>query len=531
MVFGGVRGFVVKSPSPRLSIVVAEAPLPLGEYVELRYGSGGERVALAVVSNSSYEQAVPQSALSYLSPRVGGVESLKVSFTSLYVIAEISGGRVGIPTYPIPPDTPVTLASPETLSAVYGGLEEDVRLGVLACRGPRVEVRVNPDKLAKHLLIAGATGSGKSNTVAVLADRLSTIGAPVVIFDVHGEYNIVPEDGDTSRVKIIKALINPLRMPPRALASIIIPEPQARRQRRILRRAIEKVLKKVRDKAEKEGASEITALAMLVNEEKEKRPKPKGVRSVEDENMGGIVKGLMEMLMEEVQNIKSPSPREDPDIVAVKSKVLEKVEEFFEVTPVDIGVEQVTRYIEPGRILVVDASNLDDEQRRWMLKVMADEILAKLKGGFLESVVLVVEEAPLFIGAGMSHPVKQSLQRFAREARKFGGSLIVVSQRPRSLDINVVSQLQNFVFLRMVQEEDIRAVMNIADNLDENLAKTIPSLPDGRAIVMGEWLGKFPAVVDIDLHKGKKVGATPPLKEIWRELKERKRKPTFNLEI
>jgi DNA helicase HerA-like ATPase len=106
-----------------------------------------------------------------------------------------------------------------------------------------------------------------------------------------------------------------------------------------------------------------------------------------------------------------------------------------------------------------------------------------------------------------------------------------VSQRPRSLDVNVVSQLQNFVFLRMVQEEDIRAVMNIADNLDENLAKAIPSLPDGRAIVMGEWLGRFPAIVDIDLHKGKRIGATPPLTDIWARGRAQTQKQQFSLEL
>ncbi|MFN4046711.1 MAG: ATP-binding protein, partial [Acidilobaceae archaeon] len=160
------------------------------------------------------------------------------------------------------------------------------------------------------------------------------------------------------------------------------------------------------------------------------------------------------------------------------------------------------------------ASVLDDEQKRWILKVMVDELLVKLKEE-RTPIALVVEEAPLFLSVELKHPVKTALQKFAREGRKFGGCLIVVSQRPRSLDINVVSQLQNFAFLRMVQEEDVKAVMNIADSLDQNLANIIPTLPDGRAIIMGEWAGRFPALVDIDLHRGKRVGATPPLTEIW----------------
>jgi DNA helicase HerA-like ATPase len=530
--FSGVYGYVVRSSSSRVSLVASDAPLPLGEYVELHYRvhsrvsglpgeqGGGERVALAVVSNASYEHAVPQSVMSYLGPRAGGVESLKLSHTTLYVVAELSGGRAEPPRYPIPPDTPVRPASGDTLSRVYGGFTGGVRLGLLAPRSLGVEVRVNSDKLAKHLLIAGATGSGKSNTVAILADRLSAVGAPVVVFDVHGEYSLEPEDGDLSRVQIVEARINPLRMHPRILAAIIIPEPQARRQRRLLAKAMEGILRELRELSAKKGLSLVTALQELV--ERRVRNVLAEEEAVDQELL--LVRDLRELFVAEARKVGGQEER-------VVDRVVEKVEEFFEVTPLTVTGELPTTHISPGRMLVVDASMLGDEQKRWVLKIMVDEILEKLKTGPLESTVLVVEEAPLFIGVDVGHPVKQSLQRFSREGRKFGGCLIVVSQRPRSLDVNVVSQLQNFVFLRMVQEEDIKAVMNIADNLDENLAKTIPSLPDGRAIVMGEWLGRFPAIVDIDLHKGKRIGATPPLTDIWARGRAQTQKPQFSLEL
>jgi len=155
------------------------------------------------------------------------------------------------------------------------------------------------------------------------------------------------------------------------------------------------------------------------------------------------------------------------------------------------------------------------------LKLYVDELLSYLKEGYGAPgpripTVFIVEEAPLFLPALSSTPAKESLQRFAREGRKFGGVLGVVSQRPRSLDPNVASQLQNFVFLKLVQEEDRRAVMNIADALEDTLAEILPSLPKGRAIVMGEWVGRFPVVVDIDMHLGKRRGATPDLYGIWR---------------
>lgn len=559
---GGVRGYVVRSPSPRVSIVASEAPLPLGEYVELHYrvrgGGSGERVALAVVSNATFEPAVPQSVVSYLGPRAGGVESLKLSYTTLYVVAELVDGRAEPPRYPIPPDTPVLAVARETLASVYGGLSGGVRLGLLAPRSLGVEVRVNPDKLAKHLLVAGATGSGKSNTVAILADRLSAMGAPVVVFDVHGEYNMEPEGGDTGRVRVVEARINPLRMHPRILSAIVIPEPQARRQRRLLAWIMKAVLNEVRRRASREGVSEATALHRLLSdwrkgrspegeprlltlkpslaakEKVEERREEKRKAEAEEAKEAGdaqLTRDLGELLVAEAE--EHARRADDSQDRKVAERVAEKLEEFFEVTPLTVEGELPTALVEPGRILVVDASSLSDEQKRWVLKIVVDDILARLKAGRLKPTVLVVEEAPLFIGADVVHPVKESLQRFAREGRKFGGCLVAVSQRPRSLDVNVVSQLQNFVFLRMVQQEDIRTVMDIADSLDESLASAIPSLPDGRAIVMGEWLGRFPAVVDIDLHRGKRVGATPPLTEIWAgsRAREEGERPQFSLEL
>ncbi len=511
-----VLGYVFESPNPRVSSVFSEAPLPLGEYVSMKFKDprgGGFITALAIVSNSGYRLAVPTSFLRYIGREgSGGVEPPKLSPIALYVIAEVlEGGFPEPPRYPVPPDTPVEPASAGLLESVYG-LGGVVRIGGLAPRKLGVEVRVNPDKLAKHLFIAGATGSGKSNLVAILADRLSAIGAPVLIFDVHGEYNIMPEDGDTSKVILVQAKINPLKMSPRVISTIIIPEPAARRQRRQLAVAIKTLNSNIIGVVRKEKTSPDRVIEMMASQHE--------IEIEEAEDLGReelLAEYYKELLIKTVKiNAHTSDEKKRADTI------IDKVEEFFERTPVTITGEQPTKHVRPGTITVVDVSALDDEQKRWILKVIVDELLVKLKEGETP-IVLVVEEAPLFLGIELGHPVKTTLQKFAREGRKFGGCLIIVSQRPRSLDINVVSQLQNFAFLRMVQEEDVKAVMNIADNLDQSLANIIPTLPDGRAIIMGEWAGRFPALVDIDLHKGKKVGATPPLTKIWSEMREKEK--------
>lgn len=523
-------GYVVRSLSHRSAVAISRHPLPVGEYVSARFKASdpirGERdiTVLAIVSQVSHLPIVPESILRLVGPEPKPKTPV-LSYTEslLYVIAQIDSaiGYAEPPKYPIPPETPLEPAGAELLARVYGGITGVVRLGLLAPRELGVEVKIDPNRLAKHLFIAGATGSGKSNTVAILIDRLSKLGAPIIVFDVHGEYNMIPEDGDASRVVRVEARINPTRFPARMMASIIIPEPQASRQRRALVVALRRLNEKIASVKSKERVSTEEAILRLY------APKAKHQKGEDEDEMESqlppSVTIYKNLLVNEVKTVHGIDEKK-------KEAVIDKIEEFFETTPISLTDEVITARVRRGLILVVDASELTDEQKRWVLKTIADSVLEKLKDARgSESIVLVIEEAPLFLDRELSHPVKYSLQRLAREGRKFGACLIVVSQRPRSLDINVVSQLQNFVFLRMVQSEDIKTVMGIADSLDESLASIIPSLPDGRAIVMGEWLGRFPALVDIDLHRGKRAGATPRILDIWAGIGESKT-PAFPAE-
>jgi hypothetical protein len=91
--------------------------------------------------------------------------------------------------------------------------------------------------------------------------------------------------------------------------------------------------------------------------------------------------------------------------------------------------------------------------------------------------------------------------------------------------MDVVSQVQNFVLLKLVQKTDRMFITEVSDILSEEYINMLPSLSPGQAVILGEWIGKYPALVNIDLHKGKRVGATPNIVAEWRKrLEERKAK-------
>jgi DNA helicase HerA-like ATPase len=95
--------------------------------------------------------------------------------------------------------------------------------------------------------------------------------------------------------------------------------------------------------------------------------------------------------------------------------------------------------------------------------------------------------------------------------------LVIVSQRPRALDSDVVSQIQNFILLKLVQKSDRVFVTEVSDILSEEYVNMLPALSPGQAVLLGEWIGKYPALVKVDLHAGKRVGATPDIVSLWRK--------------
>jgi DNA helicase HerA-like ATPase len=57
-------------------------------------------------------------------------------------------------------------------------------------------VRIPLKTLNRHGLIAGATGTGKTKTIQVLSEQLSSLGIPVLMMDIKGDFSGVAKPGD-----------------------------------------------------------------------------------------------------------------------------------------------------------------------------------------------------------------------------------------------------------------------------------------------------------------------------------------------
>lgn len=508
-------GLVGEESTPTSITIKAQHPILPGTYIYIKFrardpsrGLEEEREVVGIVGSTAYKSILPIMVVPERM-RFEGLASdyKKEGHMRAFIVADITGGRAQFPKYPPPPEVPVYPAGPEHLKPIYSFAEDSgVEVGSLV-GFEDMRVKVDANALPKHVLVAGTTGSGKSNFVAVLADRVARMGGSVVIFDVHGEYaNFRTEFPGSVAVVKYDASINPLKVPRRLLASLIITEPAATKQRRILINA----LRALNDDIEKRVITEKKTPAEVVKELYDRYTKGEAGRE-EVFNTADMYRELLKKYAE-----RHRGEADEKKVGDVK----DKIDFFFENNRIDIESPNISELTGYGKIVVVDASTLGDEERDFMLKVIAEDLLIALKEKEerrIPPTMLVVEEAHLFLRTGAQTWSKPALQRFAREGRKFGGMLVIVSQRPRALDVDVASQVQNFAFFRLVQKNDRDVVMELTDVLSEEQLDILPSLPPGQGIFIGEWVHWYPAYIKVDLHRGKMKGATPNVVEAWRK--------------
>lgn len=112
-------------------------------------------------------------------------------------------------------------------------------------------------------------------------------------------------------------------------------------------------------------------------------------------------------------------------------------------------------------------------------------------------VLIVLEEAHRYLGESAAVMARTSANRIAREGRKYGVGLMLVTQRPSELPDTALAQSGTVIALRLSNAADqakIRAAL--PDNV-QGLAAVLPSLRTGEAVVTGEALA-LPARTLID---------------------------------
>lgn len=106
-----------------------------------------------------------------------------------------------------------------------------------------------------------------------------------------------------------------------------------------------------------------------------------------------------------------------------------------------------------------------------------------------DPILLMCEEAHRYVPnrGDVQYAVAQdSVRRIAREVRKYGLGLMLVSQRPADVEGSVISQCNSWIVLRLSNSQDQQHVSRFLPDSLSNMTSAPPSLPRQEALFVGE---------------------------------------------
>lgn len=459
----------------------------------------------------------------------------------------------GVSSYP-GLDDPVHFVTPGHLRCVFPQEGPNhLRIGGLSA-SEDLAVCLDARKLVmRHVAVVGSTGSGKTSAVATILQNIVNGGwsnANVVVIDPHGEYAKALE-GHAAVRSVLGQEDAKLRMPFWALPALDVLRIFAGSVggSTFSNRFIELVAQ-----SKKDFASQATWLALDQNSITSDTPIPFDIRQVwyqlDFENREtrtnkndpttacvtdvGDATALRSATFQPY-NPASQAPHKSPlyDTYGLmpalfRLGLLDPRLSCFLVPPGELtGVDPLVAVVQEwlGRdrsISVLDFSGVPPIAADLAVGVILNllfEIALRSEHagpgiGRPCPVLVVLEEAHRYLGESASSMSKMAANRIAREGRKYGMGLMLVTQRPTELPDTALSQCGTLIALRLTNSTDQGAVKaTLPDNV-AGLAAVLPSLRTGEAIVSGEAL-ILPARVLIDRPRPEPLAEDPSL-EPWR---------------
>ncbi|WP_066504355.1 ATP-binding protein [Abyssisolibacter fermentans] len=474
----------------------------------------------------------------------------------------------GVSQFPTTGDK-VHLVTIKDLEAIYGGYDDNnsIEVGNMSI-SESLNAKIDLNKLvSRHCAILGSTGSGKSNSVGVILNAIANKdfkSSRILVIDPHGEYNSVLKDkSNVYRIRANtsnneKELYIPFwALPFNELMSIFSGNLSDQNQEYFRRKIVEAKLKAIEKnsniKIEKELVTADTPLPFSLKklwfdlEDFERqtyneRGKPQTItkkivqgdpeklisNEYEPASAGGgkpylnnKAKGLLNFLDSIRLKLKDSTynflfkPGEFlPDLDGKVKKDLSNL--LFEWLGSDKSITILDLSGIPSEIMTSISGTL--------LKIIYDTLFWGQNlsiGGKEQPLLIVLEEAHNYLRDGDKSISSRAVQSIAKEGRKYGVGLALVTQRPSELDETVLSQCGTIIALRMNNSKDrghIRAA--IQDEL-QTMIDLLPSLRTGEGIISGEGV-KIPSRVQFYKLSNAPKSSDPKVSEKWMQEKNAK---------
>lgn len=386
----------------------------------------------------------------------------------------------------------------------------------------------------RHAVIVGGTGSGKSWTVANLLEKASKLqSVNCLVFDLHGEYKPLKDLQNTVLLKIAGPSDSP-----NDNGVIFLP---------YWLLSYEEMEALLLDRSDSNAPNQARVLfdliikckqSTLIDEKKQdvldnftvESPIPYQISNVlrELENLDNeMVQGakgekqgpLNGKLTRFIQRLKSKESDKRLNFLFNSSDKLSDYDWFSTLA------ETIMDFGNKKGIKIIDFSEVPSDILP-LITGLIGRLVFSLQQWMEENkrqpIALFCDEAHLYlpetINAGIEERGLYNFERIAKEGRKYGIALVVISQRPSDVNKTILSQCGNFIAMRLTNPDDQNVIQRLfPDNLG-NFAEMLPILDVGEALIVGD-ASLLPSRVIVDKPFIKPNSATIDFWDEWGKTK------------
>ncbi|HEX5257837.1 MAG TPA: DUF87 domain-containing protein [Sphingomicrobium sp.] len=424
---------------------------------------------------------------------------------------KLSSFRRGVTRYPIP-GAQVLPVTTDDLRAIFAASDEPhIEIGTVY---PTDDIRgalyVDP-MLGKHFAVLGSTGTGKSTSVSLILHRISELSPEghILMIDPHGEYSAAFKNcGELFNVDNLQLPYWLMNFDEHCEVLLTTQGQERQRDADILAKCLLAARTKGKDMSQLGKVTVDSPIPYLLTD------------------LNGIIVNEMGKLDRAGDTIpfqrlkaKLDELRADPRYTFMFSGML--------VSDSMPGLlAKLFRLPSHGKpISIVDVSGVPSEITSVVVSVLARMVFDYAIWSRTEAqrpLLLVCEEAHRYVPKDENQEggqaVRKILERIAKEGRKYGVSLGLITQRPSDLAEGVLSQCGTIVAMRLNNDRDQACVRAAMPEGARGFLDAIPALRNRECIVCGEGVAIPIRVRFDDLEPEKRPASSDPsFARLWRE--------------
>lgn len=172
-----------------------------------------------------------------------------------------------------------------------------------------------------------------------------------------------------------------------------------------------------------------------------------------------------------------------------------------------------------SQLINININYVDDRFGKTIVKILSKmlfDVAKTLKPRASIPFHIILEEAHRYVqNDGDVNLLGYNIfERIAKEGRKYGILLGLITQRPSELSETVISQCNNFLIFKMTHPHDMEYINKMIPFMSDEISKQIPSLPPGYCYTFGTAF-KLPMIVKFDIPNPSPISNNVDIQKVW----------------